>query len=221
MTFVAVPPASALDHVLVLQELITDRNSPPGRPSGYMDTILLAARGPAHAALNVGSFARGLEVGWTGRDRRGSTYAGFFRRRQGGFIDDSALEIRSNQKIGRWVAKAGLRLQWPDRPDHDNLLFIPEVGGEVYTSSYSFVAFRAILDPRPSAGMAFLIASRIATRNAFVELMLVPRTDGVLNYALRGRWRWFHAGYARDYDFDYSSINREVWMFGLQYDLDP
>jgi hypothetical protein len=49
----------------------------------------------------------------------------------------------------------------------------------------------------------------------------VPRTDGTLNYAVRGRWRWVHLGYARDHDFDYSRISRDVWMLGLQYDLDP
>jgi hypothetical protein len=220
-TMFPVAPASALDRVLILQEFITDRNSPPGRPDGYMDTILFAARGRAHAALNLGTFARGLEAGWTGRDRRGATYAGLLRRRQGGFVDDTALEVRTNQAFGRWVAKGGVRLQWPDRPEDDNLFVIPELGGEVYTSSYSFASLRAILDPRPYAGVAFLLANRLATRNAFFEFTLVPRTDGTLNYAVRGRWRWVHLGYARDHDFDYLRISRDVWMLGLQYDLDP
>ncbi|UCE01688.1 MAG: hypothetical protein JSW67_10425 [Candidatus Latescibacterota bacterium] len=220
-TMLPAAPACALDRVLILQEFITDRNSPPGRPDGYMDTTFFAARGPVHAALNLGTFARGLEAGWTGRDRRGGSYVGLLRRRQGGFIDDTALEARTSQAFGRWVAKGSVRLQWPDRPDGDNLLLIPEVGAEVYTSSYSFAAVRAILDPRPYAGVAFLLTNRLATRDAFFEFTLVPRTDGTLNYAVRGRWRWVHLGYARDHDFDYSRISRDVWMLGLQYDFGP
>jgi len=111
-------------------------------------------------------------------------------------------------------------LQWPDRPDDDNLLFVPSIGGELYTSGYSFAALRLIADPRPDAGLAFVLSNRLATRNAFVEAMLVPRTDGVLNWSLRGRWRWFHLGYTSEADFDYSRIDRAVWTFGLQYDLD-
>jgi len=102
-----------------------------------------------------------------------------------------------------------------------DVLLVPSLGAELYTGSYSFAAFRAIVDPRPQAGMTFVLSNRLSTRTAFIEAMLIPRTDGVLNWSLRGRWRWFHAGYSYEQDFDYSRIDREVWTFGLQVDLEP
>ncbi len=212
--------AQAEDGVALFTEWVSDRQSPTGRPGTYVDPILFTARGPVYAALNLGTFARGLEVGGTRRDRRGSSYTSFVRRRQGGAIDDTAWEVGTAQKLDRFVATAALRLQWPDRPDDDNLLLVPSAGVELYTSGYSFAAFRVIADPRPGTGVAFVLSNRLATRSAFLEAMLVPRTDGVLNWSLRGRWRWFHLGYTHEDDFDFSRLDRAVWVFGLQYDLD-
>lgn len=213
-------PALAVDRVALFTEWGIDRNTPPGRAAGYVDPILFTARGPLYAVLDVGTFARGLEVGGTWRDGRGASYTSFVRRRQGGAVDDTALELATAQPLRRIVGTAAVRLQWPDRPEGANILPIPSVGAELYTSDYSFAACRAILDPRPEAGVAFMLSNRFATRATFFEITLVPRTDGVLNWNLRGRWRWFHAGYTRDHDFDYSRFDRSVWTFGLQLDLD-
>jgi hypothetical protein len=210
----------AVDRVALFTEWVSDRDSPPGRPAGYVDPVLFTARGSVHAFLNVGSFARGLQVGAHRRDRRGSSYTGFMRRRQGGAIDDTAVEVATAQKLRRFVGTAALRLQWPDHPEGANVLLVPSLGAELYTGSYSFAAFRAILDPRPEAGMTFMLSNRFSTRTAFVEALLVPRTDGVLNWSVRCRWRWFHAGYSYEQDFDYSRIDRAVWTFGLQLDLE-
>lgn len=212
-------PADAVDRVALFTEWGSDTNAPPGRAHGYVDPILFAARGGLYALLDVGTFARGLEAGGTWRDRRGASYTGFLRRRQGGAVDDTAVELATAQPRGRLVGTAAVRLQWPDHPEGANLLLIPSVGAEVYTSDFSFAACRAILDPRPAGGVAFMISNRMATRDAFFEFVLVPRTDGVLNWNVRGRWRWFHAGYTRDRDFDFSRIDRSVWTFGLQFDL--
>jgi hypothetical protein len=213
--------ASSVERLFLRTELVFDENSPPGRARFYADPVVFAARGPVHAELNVGSFARGLEVGGWLRDRRGSYYTGFVRRRQGGFVDDTAAELRTNQKLGRFVAQGFLRAQWPDRPDDDNLLFIPGLGAELYTSSLSFMAVRAIVDPRPNTGITLLVSNRFAARHWFVEGLLAPRTDGVLNYSVRGRWRWLYLGYARENDFDFSRIDRSVWILGYYHDLAP
>jgi len=211
--------AQAVDRVALFTEWVSDADSPPGRRADYVDPIVFAARGPMYTVLDVGTFARGLEVGGTWRDRRRASYTPFVRRRQGGAVDDTAFEFATAQPLRRVVGTAALRLQWPDHPEDANVLFIPSVGAEMYTSDYSFAAFRAILDPRPGAGVAFMLSHRFARRDAFFETMLLPRTDGVLNWSVRGRWRWFHAGYTRDQDFDYSRIDRSVWVFGLQLDL--
>ncbi|HZL84471.1 MAG TPA: hypothetical protein VFD07_03740 [Candidatus Krumholzibacteria bacterium] len=213
-------PSAAADNVSLFTEWVQDTQSPPGREDFFVDPILFAARGPVYAVLDVGTFARGLEVGGSWRDGRGSSYTTFLRRRQGGAIDDTAFEFGTAQKLRRIVGTLAGRLQWPDHPEENNVLLVPTVGAELYAGSYSFSAFRAILDPRSGAGVAFMLSHRIATRDAFLEGMLVPRTDGALNWSVRGRWRWFHAGYTREDDFDYSAIDRSVWMFGLQMDLD-
>ena len=129
------------DHIFARTEFVFDTDSPPGRASFFADPVFFAARGPMYAELNVGTFARGLEIGGSWRDARGSYYTGWVRRRQGGFIDDTAAELQTNQKLGRFVAQGFLRSQWPDRPEDDNLLFVPGVGVELYTSNYSFMAF--------------------------------------------------------------------------------
>lgn len=213
--------AGVVERLFVRSEFVFDTNSPPGRARFYADPVVFTARGPVYAELNVGTFARGLEVGGWWRDPRGSYYSGFVRRRQGGFIDDTAAHVQTNQKLGRFVVQGSMRAQWPDRPDDDNLLFIPGVGAELYTGSYSFMALRAVLDPRPDTGMTLLLSNRLASEHWFVEGVLAPRTDGVLNYALRGRWRWLYLGYARENDFDFSRIDRSVWILGYYHVLSP
>jgi hypothetical protein len=213
-------PAAGIDRVALVTEFVTDANSPPGREDFYVDPIFVAVRGRAHAALDIGTFARGLEMGWTERDGRRSSYDAFVRRRQGGAIDDTAFEMATHQVLrGRMVGVAALRLQWPDRPEDNNLYFVPSFGAEMYTSGYSYASLHVIVDPRPTAGLTFMLAHRLATESSYFEVMAIPRTDGVLNFAIRGRYRWCVAGYAREHDFDYSRIDRQVWSLGIQYDL--
>ncbi len=213
--------APAMELVFVRTEFVFDRDSPPGRASFYADPVVFAARGKMHSELNLGTFARGLEIGGSWRDGRGSYYTGFVRRRQGGFIDDTAAEVQTNQKVGRFVLQGLLRAQWPDRPENDNLLFIPGVGAELYTTSYSFMALRAIMDPRPNTGITFLLSKRVAEKDWFLEGLVAPRTDGVFNYGVRGRWRWLYAAYARENDFDFSAIDRSVFILGYYHSLAP
>lgn len=213
--------ASVIERLFVRSEFVFDADSPPGRARFFADPIVFATRGPVYAELNVGTFARGLEVGGWWKDPRGSYYSGFVRRRQGGFIDDTAAELQTNQKVGQFVVQGFLRAQWPDRPDDDNLLFIPGAGAELYTGSHAFMALRAVLDPRPNTGMTLLLSNRFAGEHWFVEGLLAPRTDGVLNYAVRGRWRWLYLGYARENDFDFSRIDRSVWILGYYHVLSP
>ena len=73
--------------------------------------------------------------------------------------------------------------------------------------------------PRPNTGLTLLFSKRLATRDWFVEGVVAPRTDGVLNFGVRGRWHWLYLGYARENDFDFSNIDRSVWIFGYYHDL--
>ena len=53
------------------------------------------------------------------------------------------------------------------------------------------------------------------------EVTLAPRTDGVVNYAARLRWRGLLAGIAREDDFDFSRLDRRVLILGFDFDLNP
>lgn len=214
-------PAQVLQRVIVRQEIVHDGQAPPWRTDDFLDTTFHAASEHAYAALTFGSFATGVEVGAFRRDRRGSTYGGFVRRRTRGAIEDTALELGTNQKLGRTVGIAALRLQWPDRPEDDNLIGVPSVGVEVYYSDYSFASLRVVHDPRPGTGTTFRVANRLAWRAAYVEWAIAPRTDGIVNHAFNVRYGFFLVGFARERDFDFSRLDRRVWSFGFQYDFGP
>lgn len=210
-----------LERLIVLNEVVQDLGAPPGRNSDFYDATLIGVSGRAWGALNVGGFARGLEVGATVHDARGSTWSGTAVRRQGGMLQYTSLQLETSQRlVGSAVAMAALRAMWPDRPEHDNLLFVPTIGFDQYLSGgWSFVAFRAIFDPRPDTGVVFRMIGRLATANAHVQAEVSPRSDGVVNFGVRARWHLLLAGYSYESDFDFTRFDRRVLSFGIQYDF--
>ena len=113
------------DRIVLLPELIQDRNAPPGRGAEFGDATLLGVHGLAHASITFGSFAPGLEVGEAWQDSRRCNYGGMLRRRSGGMISDTALEVHTDQVLGRAVCRASLMFLWPDHPEERNLLAVP------------------------------------------------------------------------------------------------
>ena len=95
------PLAHAEDRLLLMPEIIQDRNAPPGRGAGFGDATVLGVHGLAHASLTFGSFAPGFEVGGAWQDARRCNYGGMLRRRSGGMISDTALEVHTDQVLGR------------------------------------------------------------------------------------------------------------------------
>ena len=215
-------PAQTLERLMVIGEIVQDIGAPVGRRSEFIDTTLLGVSGPAWGALNVGNFARGLEVGGTFFDGRRSSYTFIGTRRQGGVLQYTSLQAETSQRmIGSAVGMASLRLLWPDHPETDNLLLIPTIGLDQYLASgWSFVAFRAIVDPRPNTGVVFRIIGRAATQHQHLQAEVSPRTDGIINFGVQARWRWALAGYSYERDFDFTRFDRSVFSVGLQYDFD-
>lgn len=213
------PLAHAEDRILFMPEIIQDRNAAPGRGADFGDATLLGVHGLAHASLTFGSFAPGFEVGGAWQDARRSNYGGMLRRRRGGMISDTALEVHTDQVLGRAVCQASLLFLWPDHPEEANLLAVPSLGADLYYSGLSFASVRAVLDPRPGTGVTFRLAERLGWSDGHVEVALAPRTDGVVNYYFQARWRWFLAGFAHEDDFDFSRIDRRVFSLGVLYDL--
>lgn len=215
-------PAHALERLMVIGEVVQDIGAPAGRRSEFIDTTLLGVSGPLWGALNVGTFARGLEVGGTLFDARRSSYTFTGIRRQGGMVHYTSLQAETSQRIvGSAVGMVSLRLLWPDHPETDNLLFIPTLGVDQYVAGgWSFVAFRAIVDPRPNTGAVFRIIGRAATQHEHLQLEVSPRTDGIVNFAVQARWHWALAGYTYERDFDFTRFDRSVFSVGLQYDFE-
>jgi hypothetical protein len=213
--------AGALERVIVLNEVVQDIGAPTGRRDGFYDATLIAVSGRAWGALNVGNFARGLEVGGSVHDARGSTWTGTAIRRQGGMLQYTSLQVETSQRlVGSGVAMAALRALWPDQPEDDNLLFVPTLGFDQYLAGgWSFVAFRATFDPRPDTGVVFRILGRLANATSHVQVDIAPRTDGVVNFGVRARWHLLLAGYSYESDFDFTRFDRGVLSFGLQYDF--
>ena len=217
----ALAGAGALERLVLINEVVQDIGAPSGRRNGFFDTTLIGVSGRAWGALNVGSFARGLEVGATVFDPRRSSYSFTGTRRQGGMLEYTSLQAETSQRlIGSAVAMMALRMLWPDHPEADNLLFIPTLGVDNYLAGgWSFIAFRAIFDPRSQAGTVFRVIGRAATQFAYVQADVSPRTDGVVNFAFSGRWHYLLVGYSYERDFDFTRFDRSVFSVGLQYDF--
>ena len=211
--------ALASDRIVLMPEIIQDRNAPPGRGADFGDATLLGVHGLAHASITFGSFAPGGEVGWAWQDGRRCNYGAMLRRRSGGMISDTALQLHTDQVLGRAVCQVSLMFLWPDHPEERNVLAIPSLGAALYYSGLTFASVRAVLDPRPGTGLTFRLAERLGWSDGHVEVALAPRTDGVVNYSLQVRWRWLLAGYAQEDDFDFSRIDRRVFSLGVLYDL--
>lgn len=214
-------PASAVQRCAILQDVIHDDDAPPARQDDFLDTTILVAWPRAHVQLTLGSFATGVQAGGFVRDRRGSTYGGALRRRQEGFVADTSLDVESLQKLGRTVLGGQVRCFWPDHPEGDPLLVVPAASVEVYYRDESFASLRVVRDPRRGTGTSFRIANRLGTRRAHLEVAVAPRTDGVLNWSVGGRWGLFLLGFGRERDFDFTRLDREVLTFGFRWDLAP
>ena len=213
--------AAGVERFVISEEVIHDAGAPPGRLDDFTDTTFLVAWKPGHAALTFGNFAAGAEVGGFVRDARGSAYAGSLRRRQEGFVEDTSVEVETDQVVGRTVGSAALRLVWPDRPETDNLLWVPSLGAEVYYRDCSFVALRATFDPRPGTGVTLRLANRLGREREYVEIAVAPRTDGVVNFSIGVRYGHLVAGFARERDFDFTRLDRRVVSIGFHHDFAP
>jgi len=214
--------AVAFERLILLNEVVQDIGTPNGRPDSFFDTTLIGISGRAWGALNLGTFARGLEVGTTAFDARRSSYTFTATRRQSGMLEYTSLQAETSQRlIGTGVAMAAMRMLWPDHPEDDNLLFIPTLGLDNYLpGGWSFVALRVIFDPRRQAGTVFRVIGRAATETTHLQVDISPRTDGVVNFGFSGRWRYLLAGYSYERDFDFTRFDRSVFSVGLQYDFE-
>jgi hypothetical protein len=213
--------ATAFERVILLNEVVQDIGAPGDRPSSFFDPTLIGISAGGWGALNLGSFARGLEVGVTRFDGRRSSYTATGVRRQGGMLQYTSVQVETSQRlISTGVAMMAMRMMWPDHPEEDNLLFIPTLGVDHYLpGGWSFVAFRVIFDPRRQAGTVFRVVARAATATMHLQADMSPRTDGVVNFGVQARWRYLLAGYSYDRDFDFSRFDRGVFSVGLQVDF--
>jgi len=206
--------------LLVRQDLVFDRNAPAGGVDDYADTSFDVIWPHMHASLTLGSFDMGCEWGGFVRDRRGSAYGVAFRRRGGGRVENTSLQLESLQKIGRIVVGASAKLFWPDAPvEADPFSIVPAASCEYYYGEYSFAALRVFWDPRPGTGTTVRITNRWAGADRLLDLSIAPRTDGAVSWGAMARWRFLVAGLASEDDYDFTKIDRLLVSLGFHYDL--
>ena len=213
--------AAPLQSFAIVQEIASDRNAPPWRQDQFLDTSFYLVWPRQHLVVTLGGFATGAEWGGFCHDRRGSTYAVALRRRQDGYVNDTALGLETEQRYRNLVISGGVRGFWPDVPETDNLLVVPAAGLQVYYGAGSFASVRAVRDSRPHTGTTIRLANRWTHGNSFVEAAVAPRTDGVVNFSFAARRGYLLLGYGRERDFDFSRMDRQVWSFGFRYDFTP
>lgn len=211
--------ARALQSLNIHQDIIQDAASPPGRHDRWLDSTFLVAWPQVHASVTLGSFDAGAEIGGFRRDRRGSNYGLLLRRRHGGFVENTSLEVDTQQKLSRAVVSGAMRLFWPDHPEGDNLSWVPSAGIDFYYQAESFATVRVTRDPRPWAGTTFRLANRVGTARRYCDISVSPRTDGAVGFGLYGRFEWFMGGFGRETDYDFTSIDRQTFFFGFQYEM--
>jgi hypothetical protein len=211
--------AAPVERFAIVQEIARDANAPPTRQDEFLDSSFYVVWPRQHLTMTLGSFANGAEWGGYLRDRRGSAYEVALRRREGGWLSDTALDIGTEQRFARTVLGGAIRAFWPDAPETRNVLFVPSGSVQVYYRNDSFVSLGVVHDPRPGTGTTFRFAQRLARGRAFLETAIAPRTDGVVNWSMQARWGYALAGYGHERDFDFSRLDRRVWSFGFQYDF--
>jgi hypothetical protein len=224
-SLVALPSGTSRAEIpgrfVLQQDIVRDVNAPPGQVDLFLDTTLHLLWPRAHAALTVGSFDVGAEVGGYWKDGRGSAYGATLRRRGGGRVHNTSFELDTQQKLGRTVLGTFVRFFWPDRSATEPLLLVPGGSFEVYYGAESFAGLRVTSDPRAGTGTTFRFVNRLVRGPASLDVSLAPRTDGVVNSSVMARWRVFYAGFAAENDYDFTPVDRHLWFFGFQHDLRP
>ena len=129
--------------LFVEQDIVHDRNTPGGGTDDWLDTTFHLTWPRMHASLTLGSFDMGAEWGGFLRDRRGSAYGLSIRRRYGGRVENTSLELDTLQKLGRAVVGGSATLFWPDDPvQGEPFSVVPGATCEVYYGDYSFASLR-------------------------------------------------------------------------------
>lgn len=199
--------------VLPQVEYLEDSN---GRT--YIDPSVFASWKNLSAQVWYGEFTKGAQLGGFLRDKRRSTYGGWYRYRDG---FDHVVELNTEQIAGGGFVVAGavrfIRIIPSDAPDRS--LFEPRVGFDKYYRSWSFFSLRAIRDARFDDEWSFVISNRLALEDRWITFGVVPRTDGETGWFVMGKWKWLRAGYGNYNRFDYSAIDRKILTVGIELSL--
>ena len=207
--------------LFIQQDIVHDRNA-TGATDDFFDTTFHVAWPHMHAAITLGSFDMGAE--WDGfvRDGRGSAYGLSIRRRFGGRVENTSLQLDTFQKLGRAVLGGSAKLFWPDDPvQGEAFSVVPGATCEFYYGDWSFASLRVSYDPRPDTGTTFRLTNRLARERQCIELALAPRTDGAVSWGVAARYDFLVAGLASENDYDFTDIDRLLIYLGFHYDLVP
>ena len=185
-----------------------------------------------------GQYTDGVEFGGYLKDRRKSSYGGFVRWRDD---RDYVAQFDTGQVLGHglvWVGSVRYIHVIPDTvdndadgiPDDEDGDGVPDpvpggqnqvqfgTGLDWYHGDYDFGTFRAISDPREGGRWTFQLSHRFYRGEQFyIEPAVLPRTDGELNWFLRGKWKalvWLVGDFNQ---FDFTDVERKQVSLGLEF----
>jgi hypothetical protein len=165
-----------------------------------------------------GDYTDGIEIGGYLRDKRRSTYGGFYRFRDD---FDHVVQLETAQVLPKgFVAVGSVRFIHviPDDVEGDRNQIQFGAGFDWYHGDYDFLTFRAISDPREGGRWTFLLAHRWYLREdwLYIEPAIMPRTDGSTNWYLKGKVKYFVWLVGDFNQFDFTDVDRKQFSIGLE-----
>jgi len=171
-----------------------------------------------YAQVWSGEYTDGVEFGGYVRDRRKSTYGGFYRWRDG---QDHVLQFDTGQALSHglvWVGSVRYIRIIPEDADGGQNQVQFGTGLDWYHGDYDFGTFRAISDPREGGRWTFQFSHRFYFgERIYIEPGYLPRTDGTTNWFLRGKVKYLVWLVGDFNQFDFSDIERKQLSLGLEF----
>jgi len=191
-----------------------------------------------YAQVWSGQYTDGIELGGYVKDHRKSSYGGFVRWRND---RDYVAQFDTGQVMAHglvWVGSLRYIHVIPDTvdndadgiPDDEDGDGVPDpvpggqnqvqfgTGLDWYHGDYDFGTFRAISDPREGGRWTFQLSHRFYFGEPYyIEPGILPRTDGELNWFVRGKIKCFVWLIGDFNQFDFTDVERKQVSLGLEF----
>jgi hypothetical protein len=166
----------------------------------------------------LGDFQYGLESGFYIKDLRKSIFNAAVRIRTNN--ETYQFQAGTEQILGSaFVGRVEFRYIYLGEllpSDSRRNLFVYGLGIDKYYGDYHYFSATFFNDPRETGRFSVVLHNTLATRDSYMRLGIVPRSDGTLGYFGLVKYHWVYAGYAFTREFDFTRLDRHSVSFGLQ-----